>query len=64
MCYRFLFDIDVKGREAIFATYDKQSVITGTTCIQKLKVLINAKGGDWWNYDRFYDHIETNQIVM
>ena len=64
MCYRIFFDIDVKGGEVIFATDDKKSVFTSTTCIQNLKVAINANGGDCWNYYRYCDHMEIDQIVM
>ena len=39
-------------------------MITSATCIQNLKVAINAKGGDYWHYDRYCDHMETYQIVM
>ena len=64
MCYRDFFDIDVKGGEVFVATDDKQSVITSATCIQNLKVSINAKGGDRWHYDRYCNHMEIDQIVM
>ena len=64
MCYRFFFDIDVKEGEVFVATDDKQLVITSATCIQNLKVAINAKGGDYWHYDRYCDHMETYQIAM
>ena len=48
----------------IVATDDQQSVITSTTCFQKLKVSINAKGGACWNYDRYCDHMEIDQIMI
>ena len=64
MCYRVLFDIDVKGGEDFVATHDEQSMITGAACIQNLKVSINAKRGDYWNYDRYCNHMKIDQIVM
>ena len=62
--YRFFFDIDVKEGEVLFATDDKELVITSTTCIHNLKVVVNAKGGDCWNYDRYCNHMETDHIVI
>ena len=64
LCYRVLFDIDVKGGEVFFATDDKQPMITSATRIHNFKVSINAKEGYYWNYYRYCDHMETYQIVM
>ena len=64
MCDRVFFDIDVKGGEVNFVAYDKQMVITSTKCIQNLKVAINAKGGDCWNYERCCNQMEAYQIVI